>query len=210
MLDCEYILFDLDGTLVDSSRSVDLAWSEWAHSQSLLADDVICFSRGLKAIDTMLHFVSEDKISSKMLDDFFSRELELAKFTIASPGSAKILSAIPEWKWAVVTSAPRLVAEARLVAAELPISQVMVTAESTTFCKPRPDPYILAAQMLNADVIDCLVFEDSESGIIAGLAAGMKVIGVGVSQSTAGVAKWIDNFHALQIETIRNKIRINF
>lgn len=52
-------------------------------------------------------------------------------------------------------------------------------AEDVNRGKPAPDPYLMAAVELGVDPADCVVFEDAEAGILAGLAAGMRVVVVG-------------------------------
>jgi HAD superfamily hydrolase (TIGR01509 family) len=55
---------------------------------------------------------------------------------------------------------------------------VIVTAEDTVHGKPHPDPFLEAARRLAVDPVRCLVFEDGDPGIEAGLAAGMDVVDV--------------------------------
>jgi sugar-phosphatase len=54
-----------------------------------------------------------------------------------------------------------------------------VTAEDVSASKPDPEGFIRGAGLLGIDPADCIVFEDSGAGIQAGLAAGMRVVGVG-------------------------------
>ena len=80
---------------------------------------------------------------------------------------------------AVATSAPRanldLIIGALGVASEM---QSQLASEDVVNHKPNPEVYLKSAANLGVDPADCLVFEDSFSGITAGLAAGMKVVGV--------------------------------
>lgn len=56
--------------------------------------------------------------------------------------------------------------------------RAVITRDDVTAAKPNPDPYLLAARMLNASPDRCLVFEDSEAGAEAGHRAGMRVVQV--------------------------------
>jgi HAD superfamily hydrolase (TIGR01509 family) len=83
---------------------------------------------------------------------------------------------------AVVTNAPRANAEAMLGAIGLRHRFPVVIAEGDApAAKPDPAPYLLAAERLGVAPADCLVFEDSPAGLRAGLAAGMRVVGLATS-----------------------------
>jgi sugar-phosphatase len=73
--------------------------------------------------------------------------------------------------WAVVTSADRRLARARLHAAGI-LVPVLITSEDVTAGKPAPDPYLLAARSLGVAASQCLVVEDAEPGLRAGRTAG--------------------------------------
>ena len=60
--------------------------------------------------------------------------------------------------------------------------------------KPYPDIYLRAAKILNTNPADCIVFEDSHSGVAAGLAAGMRVIGLHTTRCLPGTTLNVDNF----------------
>jgi len=79
----------------------------------------------------------------------------------------------------VVTSATRALAEVRMRAINLPIPEVMITAEDVQRGKPDPQGFLLGAQRLGLKPQDCLVFEDSPAGVKAGKAAGAHVAIVG-------------------------------
>ena len=79
---------------------------------------------------------------------------------------------------ALVTSETRDLATARTRAARVRTPAVAVTAEDVTLGKPNPEVFLTAARLLRVDPAACEV-EDSTNAIAAGLAAGMRVIGVG-------------------------------
>jgi beta-phosphoglucomutase len=68
--------------------------------------------------------------------------------------------------------------------------------------KPHPDVYLLAAQLLGAEPERCVVFEDSHSGAEAGVAAGMKVIGLSTTfVSLPGTCLTVDNFLSGELDS---------
>ncbi len=84
----------------------------------------------------------------------------------------------------------------------------IVGADDVARGKPHPDLFLLAAERLNVPPADCLVFEDAMTGIEAGRRAGMSVVGVATSHSTAelaaqsGVRKTITDFSQLQLDDL--------
>lgn len=98
--------------------------------------------------------------------------------TRALPGAAQLVHALQRYPWAIVTSAWRTLAEARVIAAGLPLPKVIVTVEETRNGKPHPEGYLLAAERLGVVPNECLVFEDTRPGIEAGVNAGMQVVGL--------------------------------
>lgn len=93
------------------------------------------------------------------------------------PGTRAFLDVLPAERWAVVTSATRRLAEARLDAVGI-LPKTLVAADDITRGKPDPEPYLLAARALGVDPEHCVVFEDAPAGLAAGRAAGMTTVGV--------------------------------
>lgn len=91
------------------------------------------------------------------------------------PGTAALLDSLPADRWAVVTSATRRLAEARLEAVGIR-PKTLVCADDITRGKPDPEPYLLAARHLGVDPAHCVVFEDAPAGLQAGRAAGMTTV----------------------------------
>jgi HAD superfamily hydrolase (TIGR01509 family) len=92
---------------------------------------------------------------------------------VAAPGAPALVAALGHWHlpWAVVTSADRRLAKARLRVAGIE-APVLVTADDVANGKPDPEGYLLAARRLGVEPSRCLVVEDSEPGLAAGRAAG--------------------------------------
>ena len=81
------------------------------------------------------------------------------------------------WPWTIYTSADAELARVRLAAAGV-TPPVLVTRDQVTDGKPAPDGYLRAAHLLGIPVDGCIVIEDTDVGIAAGRAAGMRTVGV--------------------------------
>ncbi len=129
---------------------------------------------------------------------------------VAVPGAARLMAQLAASPAAVVTSAPRASAHARLTAAGLPLPQVLVAAEDVAVGKPDPQSYRLAAEQLGLAVADCIVFADGEAGIQAGVAAGARTVVLGDHRSpaTAGLDRLTD-LAALQVTPSELGVRIS-
>ena len=92
------------------------------------------------------------------------------------PGAAELLAHLPPERFAIVTSATRPLAVARLGYAGIPVPRHMVTANNVLHGKPSPEPFLNGAALLGFTPTECLVFEDSPAGISSACSAGMRVI----------------------------------
>jgi sugar-phosphatase len=106
------------------------------------------------------------------------REREDTAGIVEVEGAGAFLRVLPADRWAIVTSADRVLARNRIRAAGLPVPDILVSADDVQQGKPSPDGYLLAARLLNVNAADCIVFEDAPAGIEAGLRAGARVIAV--------------------------------
>ncbi|MCX4702218.1 HAD family hydrolase [Streptomyces sp. NBC_01352] len=171
------LLFDNDGTLVSSLASVDRCWTQWALEYGITVDDfarVELHGRPAAEIAADLlpaHLVPEAvaRIEKLEVDDVPNDGVQLL------PGTKDFLDALPADRWAVVTSATRRLAEARLDAVGI-LPKTLIAADDITRGKPDPEPYLLAARELGVDPAHCVVFEDAPAGLQAGRAAGMTTV----------------------------------
>jgi mannitol-1-/sugar-/sorbitol-6-phosphatase len=177
---CEAILFDLDGVLVDSTKSVVVIWTAWSEKNGIPPAKTLDVIHGRRTIDGL-------RILAPHLDlEAETQKIESAitmkkEGTVAIPGAASLLSSLPKGRWCVVTSGLKEFARIRLKDANLPIPEILVSADDVTKGKPDPEPYLKGAQLLNMDPAKCIVIEDAPNGIRAGRAAGIRVIGVGTT-----------------------------
>jgi mannitol-1-/sugar-/sorbitol-6-phosphatase len=174
---CSAILFDLDGVLIDSTRSVDRQWRAWAREQKIDEEKVMAIAHGVRTIE-VIRAVAPHLDAEAEVRRLESREAEDQEDVAVMPGAADLISAIPDGRWCVVTSGTRYLASARLRLGGLPVPKILVTADDVTNGKPHPEPYLKGAQLLGMKPGDCLVVEDAPAGIRSTHAAGMKVIGL--------------------------------
>lgn len=172
-------LFDMDGTLIDSSRPMERIWGRWARRHRLDFAALLPTIHGVRAIDTMrrLAIPGLDPLAEAAIID---RE-EVADVDGVAPiaGAIEFLAALPPERWAVVTSAPRALALARLAAAGIPVPAALVTGDDVAAGKPAPDCYLLGANWLGFAAADCIVFEDAAAGVELAMAAGAEIVVIG-------------------------------
>jgi HAD superfamily hydrolase (TIGR01509 family) len=171
------ILFDMDGTLIDSTLCVERQWRRWAQRHGLDAEKILAVAHGRRNAET-IRDVAPHLATTEELARFDEEELTDSDGILAVPGAAELLAGLPEAAWAVVTSASRRLAEVRLAAAGLPVPKILVSAGDVTEGKPDPQGYLLAAQLIKAAPSLCLVVEDTPSGLEAARAAGMPSLGI--------------------------------
>ncbi|MGF2948708.1 HAD-IA family hydrolase [Microbacterium alcoholitolerans] len=182
------VLLDMDGTLVDSTAVVERLWLEWAKPHGLDPDFVLEVVHGRQGHQSMAIMLPERDHAINLIENqqMLERETGDVEGVIAIGGAQRLLDALQQHPHAIVTSADVALMTARMDAAGLSIPELRVTAESVSASKPHPEGFLKAASLLGIDPADCIVFEDSEAGIQAGLAAGMTVIGVGSAAAGHG------------------------
>lgn len=173
---CRAVLFDLDGVLVDSRAAIEQVWREWAAARGRDWRPFLAVAHGRRTSETIRLVAPEldAKEESRALD---AMEAVEARGLVAFPGAADLVAAVGD-PWAIVTSGSPPVASLRLRTAGLPFPAVFVTSRDVRRGKPDPEGYLLAAGGLGALPEDCVVVEDSPTGVAAGKAAGMRVIAV--------------------------------
>ncbi|MER5302671.1 HAD family hydrolase [Streptomyces lasiicapitis] len=184
-IQAEALLFDNDGTLVSSIESVHRCWTRWAREYGITAEEFAAVElHGRPAAE-----IAADLLPAEFVDEAVARidELEVSDVAggvVALPGTLDLLASLPPERWAVVTSATRRLAEARL--AEVGIRpKTLISADDITRGKPDPEPFLLAARTLGVDPARCVVFEDSPAGLTAGRAAGMTTVALTTTHPAA-------------------------
>lgn len=169
-------LFDMDGTILTSIVAAERVWANWARKHGLDVEAFLPTIHGRRTIETIAALGLPGVDPEVEAQAVTAAELEDVEGIDAIAGAAAFLASLPADRWAVVTSAPRALAERRIAAAGLPSPAVMIAAEDVERGKPAPDCFLLAAQRLGHPIADCLVFEDAPAGIAAAEAAGASVV----------------------------------
>lgn len=175
------VLLDMDGTLVDSTAVVERLWLAWAEPHGLDPRTVLSVVHGRQGHQSMAIMLPErdHAINLRESDEMLATEAGDVAGVASIPGAGAVLEALAPFPHAIVTSANVALMTARMQAAGLTVPTIAVTAENVSASKPDPEGFLLGAKLLGVEPADCIVFEDSGAGIQAGLAAGMRVLGVG-------------------------------
>jgi sugar-phosphatase len=177
--DVAAVLFDMDGTLVDSDAAVARAWVRWAQEAGVDPALALAGSDGFPARATIAR-VRPD-LEGEALEAAARRQMFLqyddVADVIAIRGAVALLAFLAERgiPWAVVTSADRRLATNRLRAAGIEAT-VVVTVEDVDRGKPDPAGFLRAAELLGVAPGRCLVVEDAEPGVAAARAAGVAAV----------------------------------
>ena len=166
-------LFDMDGTILTSIKAAERVWGNWAAGHGLVVAAFLPTIHGKRSEDTVrgLALPGVDPVAEAAR--ITRAEIEDVAGVEAVRGAAAFLASLPAARWAIVTSAPRALAQARIATAGLALPPVLVAAEDVQRGKPAPDPFLLGARKLGVAPQDCLVFEDTLAGLQSAAAAGM-------------------------------------
>lgn len=191
----DVVLFDLDGVLADSGKSIRRAWMTWARSVGLPWPVLAPHIPGRKAVDTIRLAVpaadqtwieaSATQVNLLQIHD----EADTAVFA----GMSDFYRSLPPQRVALVTSAPRQLALARLRRRDLPIPRVLFGAEDVVVGKPDPEGWSRALRAHEALGADCLAIEDAPVGVASAAAAGLQVVALTTTHAPAMLreADWV-------------------
>lgn len=177
------VLFDLDGTVVDSEPL-------WADAMRLIAADlggtltqeVLARTTGLSvpaSVDLMLAELGSDRSPQEVTRQLLERAAEVfAQELMWQPGAQELVDALRAdgVTTALVTSSPRIIVDVAMQRLGAHRFDLSVCGDEVTAPKPDPTPYLLAMQRLGRPAAECLAVEDSPSGTEAAVAAGIPVL----------------------------------
>jgi len=192
-------VFDLDGTLVDSTTGVIGAWETFAKTYpGLDVKTILHSSHGIRTADNLAKWcgITDPELLKNEAERFERAIMESAEDGIkVLPGVRSVLDNLslakskPNQRWTICTSATRVYATAALNAANIDSPDDFVTGDDVHKGKPHPEPYLEGASRCGVDATDCVVVEDSPVGVASGLAAGSRVIGLLTTHSREQMLK---------------------
>lgn len=176
-LRCKGLLFDLDGTLIDSLHAVDRAWTTWSLRHGLDPAEILLKIHGRRAIESIRDILPDADAEAETL---LLREIESTDTAgvVALPGALQFLESLPSDRWGIVTSGTSDVALARMAAAGIPRPAISVFGEEVVYGKPHPEPYLTGAMRLGHPPDAIVGFEDTAAGLQAVVGAGMRAVAV--------------------------------
>lgn len=210
ILQAAALLFDMDGVLVDSRPAIDRVRRRWARKVGLDEETVVALPHGRKTSDIIATLAPHLDVRAEVawLDADEERDLE---GIVPIRGARQLLASLAPHEWAVVTSSGRTLAPKRLSAAGLPLPRTLVSGDMLASGKPAPDGYLLGAKLLGKPASECVVVEDAPAGIAAGIAAGMRVVGVATtypSSELSGCAAIVADLAGIVVEHEGSALRL--
>ena len=172
----EAVIFDLDGTLIDSTPAVIRAWDTWANEYGLPPMDLRTHHGTPSA--SVVRAVLPEHLHKAGMQRITEIEIADLHDIVVLPGAVEALASLANAKTAIATSCTVPLAKARIAASQLVPPSVLVTADDVVHGKPHPEPFLEAAHRLGADPRRCLVVEDAPSGLQAAQAAGCFTLAV--------------------------------
>lgn len=204
------LIFDLDGVIIDSMPLHTEAWRVYLQRLGIASTDSDIAGRmhGRRNDDIVAEFISGDLAPAEIFEhgaakEHLYRELmqsQLERYLV--PGIVEFLDRWRSFPLGVASNAEP--ANVDLVLDGLGLRdrfQVIVNGHQVDRPKPFPDVYLLAANLLGVHPGDCIVFEDSPTGVEVALAAGMPAVGVQThSADLKGVDLAIRDFQDPKLE----------
>lgn len=210
------LLFDLDGTLIDSDPLHAQIFVRLFAERGLEIDEAFYLANMHGRHNTEIfqeHLPDEDPYAMHLLKEAAFRD-SLDASVPPMPGAVDLIARARAagWAVAVVTNAPRLNADASLAAIGLDQAfDIVIVGEECTKGKPDPAPYLTALETLNVSAGHAIAFEDSPSGIASARAAKLYTVGIRSSLtrtqlSNAGAHASLQNFNDPAIGPIVDRL----
>jgi HAD superfamily hydrolase (TIGR01509 family) len=186
MADMRAVLWDMDGTLVDSEKMWDLSLQElYRRRGAVLTPEVRAATVGGSAEDVMaivyadLGLVPDPESVTREIDWLHVYTGELFEAGLPwLPGARELLDALTAERvpMALVTNTRRDLTEQALKSIGRHYFSATVCGDEVPRGKPAPDAYLRAAELVGFDAADCLAIEDSVAGTTAAESAGCAVV----------------------------------
>jgi HAD superfamily hydrolase (TIGR01509 family) len=187
------VLFDLDGVLLDSEGNYTIFWAQMDKEYPTGIENFASYIKGLH-LSRILGFFDSDDVRRQVLERLldFERDTKYEFFPGALDFVRRLRDAgIP---MAIVTSSDHKKMQALYEQyPEFPtLFDHIITGDMVTKAKPDPECFLTGAKLLGLDIKDCIVFEDSRNGLIAGRESGALVIGLPTTLASDVVSQLCD------------------
>jgi beta-phosphoglucomutase len=203
MSEIRALIFDMDGVIIDSNPWHRTAWQEYMRRQGIVMteemqsrmygkrnDELIrdFFGHDLPDADVFAHGAAKEELYRDLAGPDLKNSLV--------PGIREFLARHRRLAMAVATNAEPANVDFVIGSAGLrPFFRAIVNGQQVGNPKPHPEIYLHAADLLETAPAHCVVFEDSHTGVEAGLAAGMRVVGITTThEDLSGVSLSIRDF----------------
>lgn len=170
------VIFDLDGTLIDSHVAMNRSYEVWAGEYNISMDRLPALL-GMPSAAVSAALVPPEDVESAT-ERIEELEVSDTEGVVPLPGALAALQELPRTRVAIATSCTDALMRARMAAAGLILPNVIVTRDQVATGKPAPDSFLLAAERLGVEPSRALVVEDAPAGIAAARAAGCAVLGI--------------------------------
>jgi HAD superfamily hydrolase (TIGR01509 family) len=179
------VFFDMDGLMVDSEP-------QWLISETQLTgeygyawtsqDQVACLGGPLTRVGEYMY----EKCKRAQSPEFFTKKIieiqsqRMQEHTPLMPGALELVRDLQEngVKTGLVSASPRIIVDAVLDQIGRDLFPFSITSDDVVNTKPHPDAYIKAASISDSDISNCLIFEDSLTGVQAAVNSGAWLIAV--------------------------------
>jgi beta-phosphoglucomutase len=198
------LLFDMDGVLVHSMPLHTLAWERYLNNLGIHVDDLERRMHGKRNSELVNDLIAADLTEDAVFAHGAEKERVFREMMLEEgieryrvPGLPEFLLRHKDLPMAIGSNAEP--ANIEFILNELglrPYFKVTVNGHQVDRPKPFPDIYLKAAELLGLEPRSCIVFEDSPAGVQAGIAAGMRVVGVETTPTQfQGVSLCIKDFN---------------
>jgi len=197
------LIFDMDGVIIDSNPLHRIAWSEYMVRHGVVMTEAMQQQMYGKRNDELIrdffgsHISDEEIFAHGAAKERLYREMMQPRAEAALvPGVREFLERHRGLKLGLATNAEPANVDFVLDATGLrSLFAVIVNGHEVSNPKPHPEIYLRTADLLQVSASECVVFEDSYTGVQAGQAAGMRVVGVTTThEDLPGVALSIADF----------------
>ncbi|WP_111979338.1 HAD family hydrolase [Algibacillus agarilyticus] len=180
------IIFDMDGTLVDSGKLHENAWSQTLNHYGIPIDSALMHSlAGVPTKETVLflanHFKMTLSVSADEVNDYKESIVKETLHIYVKPTKLAEFAKENSGKRPMAIGTGAYTEEAKAVLAACGLTELIdhvVGADQVNNPKPAPDTFLRCAELMQTAPEDCIVFEDAQAGIKAAKDAGMFCVDV--------------------------------